>query len=340
MKTAERRRIDTFELWCRRKLLRAPWTARRSNQSILKELVLGVHWKDWCWSWNANTLATSCEELTHWKRPWCWEGLGAGGDGDDREWDGWMASPTRWTWVWVNSGSWWWTGRPGVLQFMGLQRVGHDEATELNWTEPFLKRKKLRLGKLLKGTNWVDSEDEIQPDFFSVSAVWELTEAAKSPTFLSKSPNYCHSTQGSGCPLCASSFPFLSPILDDWYHFWVPDAYCAFGLEYIRGFIHAYFMIRFILPVHCALCPSFLMPQATPFCFTNSSSLYIVSSFWFVPNSNRVDLLSICTIHLPLRSSSIELFMSISSHLTAIYLSTWIVSFSCTYSQYQAQCLD
>ena len=97
--------------------------------------VLGVHWKDWCWSWNSNILGTSCEELTHWKRPWGWEGLRAGGEGEDRGWDGWMASPTRWTWVWVNSGSWWWTGRPGVLWFMGSQRVGHDWATELNWTE-------------------------------------------------------------------------------------------------------------------------------------------------------------------------------------------------------------
>ena len=72
---------------------------------------------------------------THWKRLWCWEGLGAGGEGDDRGWDGWMASPTRWTWVWVNSGSWWWTGRPGVLRFMGSQRVGHNWVTELNWTD-------------------------------------------------------------------------------------------------------------------------------------------------------------------------------------------------------------
>jgi len=79
-------------------------------------------------------LATSCEELTHWKRLWCWEGLGAGGEGDDRGWDGWMASLTRWTWVWVNSGCWWWTGRPGVLRFTGPQRVGHDWATELKWT--------------------------------------------------------------------------------------------------------------------------------------------------------------------------------------------------------------
>ena len=78
---------------------------------------------------------TSCEELTHWKRLWCWEGLGAGGEGDNRGWDGWMASLTWWTWVWVNSGSWWWTGRPGVLRFMGSQRIRHDWATELNWTD-------------------------------------------------------------------------------------------------------------------------------------------------------------------------------------------------------------
>ena len=82
-----------------------------------------------------NTLATCWEELTHWKRPWCWERLKAGDKGDNRGWDGWMASPTRWTWVWVNSGSWWWTGRPGVLRFMGSLRVGHDWVTELNWTE-------------------------------------------------------------------------------------------------------------------------------------------------------------------------------------------------------------
>ena len=94
---------------------------------------LGVHWKDWCWSWNSSTLAISCEELTHWKRPWSWEVLGAGGEGDDRGWDGWMASLTKWTWIWVDSGSWWWTGRPGVLRFMGSQRVGHDWVTELNW---------------------------------------------------------------------------------------------------------------------------------------------------------------------------------------------------------------
>ena len=101
-----------------------------------RKSILNIHWKDWCWSWNSNTLATWCEELTHWKRPWCWERLKAAGEGDDREWDGWMASPTQWTWIWVSSRYWWWTGKPGMLQSMGLQGVGRDWATELNnWTE-------------------------------------------------------------------------------------------------------------------------------------------------------------------------------------------------------------
>ena len=77
-------------------------------------------------------LEPVCYSMSHWKRLWCWEGLGAGGEGDDKGWDGWMASPTWWTRVCMNSGSWWWTGRPGVLQFMGSQRVGHDWVTELN----------------------------------------------------------------------------------------------------------------------------------------------------------------------------------------------------------------
>ena len=92
--------------------------------------VLGVHWKDWCWSWNSNTLTTWCKQLTHLKRPWCWERLTAGAERDDRRWDVWMAPPTQWTWVWASSGKWWRTGKPGVLQSMGLQRVGHNWATE------------------------------------------------------------------------------------------------------------------------------------------------------------------------------------------------------------------
>ena len=121
-------------MWCWRRLLRVPWTARRSNQPILKEI------SPWC-SLEGLMLKLKLQyfghlmrELTHWKRLWCWEGLGAR-EGDGRGWDGWMASLTRWMWVWVNSGSWWWTGRPDILQFMGSQRVGHDWVTELNWTE-------------------------------------------------------------------------------------------------------------------------------------------------------------------------------------------------------------
>ena len=90
IKTAEGWRIDAFKLWCWRRLLRVLWTPRRSNQSILKEINLNIHWKDWCWS--SNTLATWCEEMTLWKRPWCWERMKAGGEGGDRGWDGWMAS--------------------------------------------------------------------------------------------------------------------------------------------------------------------------------------------------------------------------------------------------------
>ena len=125
VKKAEHRTIDAFELWCWRRLLRVPWTARRSNQSILKEISPG------CFFGRNDAKA---ETPILWPL-WCWEGLGAGGEGDDGGWDGWMASLTWWTWVWVNSGSWWWTGRPGVLQFMGSQIVGHDWVTELNWTE-------------------------------------------------------------------------------------------------------------------------------------------------------------------------------------------------------------
>ena len=92
-----------------------------------------------------HTLVTWCEELTHWKRPWCWERLKAGGEGDNRGWDGWMATPTWWKWVWVSSGSWWWRGKPGVLQSMGSQRVRHDWATEPNWTHGALNTKKRKL---------------------------------------------------------------------------------------------------------------------------------------------------------------------------------------------------
>ena len=130
IKKAECQRIHAFKLWCWRRLLRVPWTVRWSNQSILKEINPEYSLEDWCWS--SNTLATWCKELTHWKRPWFWERLKAGGEGDARGWDGWMASLTRWTWFWASSRSWWWIGKSGMLQSMESQRAGHDWTTELN----------------------------------------------------------------------------------------------------------------------------------------------------------------------------------------------------------------
>ena len=134
IKKAECQRIDAFELWCWRRLLRVPWTARRFNQSILKEISLGC-------SLEGLMLKLKLQYFGHlmWRTDSLEKTLIIGkvkvGEGDDRGWDGWLASPTQWTWVWVNSGSWWLTGRPGMLQSMGLQRVGQDWVTELNWTE-------------------------------------------------------------------------------------------------------------------------------------------------------------------------------------------------------------
>ena len=126
IKKAEHWRIDALELWYWRRLMRVPWTARRSNQSIWEEISPE-------YSAEAETpVLWPPDDLTPWKRPWCWERLKAEGEGDNRGWDGWMASPIQWTWVWVGSRSWWWTGKPGVLQPIGLQRVGHDWVTELN----------------------------------------------------------------------------------------------------------------------------------------------------------------------------------------------------------------
>ena len=122
-----------------------------------RKSVLNIHWKNSCWSWSSNTLATWCKELTHWKRPSCWERLKAGGEGDNRGWDGWMASPTRWTWVWASSGSWWRTGKPGMLQSIGSQRVRQDWATEQNW--------KIQQGLLWWSCGW-DSSSPVQGSRF------------------------------------------------------------------------------------------------------------------------------------------------------------------------------
>ena len=110
IKNAEHWRIDAFELWCWRRLLRVPWTARRSNQSILKEISPEYSLEGLMLKLKLKYFGHQCKELTHWKRPWCWKRLKAGGEGDDGGWDGWMASATWWTWVWVGSRSWWWTG--------------------------------------------------------------------------------------------------------------------------------------------------------------------------------------------------------------------------------------
>ena len=129
-KKAEHRRIDAFELWFGEDSWESLGLQGDPTSPSWRKSVLNIHWKDWCWSWNSNTLATWCEELTHWKRPWCWQRLKAGGEGDNRGWDGWMASPMRWTWVWVGSGV---GNGQGSLASMGLQRIRHVWATELNW---------------------------------------------------------------------------------------------------------------------------------------------------------------------------------------------------------------
>ena len=116
---AECQKIDAFELWCQRRLLTVLWMARRSNQSILKEINLVYLLKGLMLKLKSNTLTTWCEGLTHWKRPWCRERLKAGEE-DDRGWDSWMASLTQWVCVWAVFGRrWWWTGKPGMLESMG-----------------------------------------------------------------------------------------------------------------------------------------------------------------------------------------------------------------------------
>ena len=129
IKKVECQRIDAFELWCWRRLLRVPWTWRRSNQSILKEINPEYSLKGLMLKLNLQYLGHLMQRDNSLKGPWCWERLKVG-EGSNRAWDGWMASLPQWTRVWANSGRWWGTGKPGMLQFMGSQRVGHDWVTE------------------------------------------------------------------------------------------------------------------------------------------------------------------------------------------------------------------
>ena len=132
VKKAEHWRTDVFELWCW--LLRVLWAAKRSNQSLLKEISPEYSLEGLMLKLKVQYFGHLMQRTDSFERCWCWERLKAGGEGDDRGWDGWMASPIEWTWVWVNSKSWWWTGRPGMLQSMGLQRVRYDWVTELIWS--------------------------------------------------------------------------------------------------------------------------------------------------------------------------------------------------------------
>ena len=135
IKKAEHQRIDAFELWCRRRLLRVPWTARRSDQSILKEISPRCSLEGLMLKLKLQYFGHLMRRVDSLEKTLMLGGTGGRRRRGRQRMDGWMASPTRRTWVWVRSGSWWRTGRPGVLWFMGLQRVGHDWATELNWTE-------------------------------------------------------------------------------------------------------------------------------------------------------------------------------------------------------------
>ena len=151
-----------IELWCWRRLLRVPWTSRRSNQSILKKISPE-------YSLAGLMLKLKLQYFGHlmWRtdsleRPWCWERLKMGGEGDDRGWNGWMTSLTRWTWVWVSSGSWWWTGKPRVLQSMGSQRLRHNWVTELNWLICQFQFKLLKLHTFFPVISYCSSPIHVQ----------------------------------------------------------------------------------------------------------------------------------------------------------------------------------
>ena len=179
--------------------------------------------KDWCWSWISSTLATSCEEFTHWKRPLCWEGSGAAGEGGNRGWDGWVASPTPWTGVWVNSGSWWWTGRPGVLDSWGCKEL--DMTEWLNWTELKLDSKCYRNTEPAKMTfklkdlrKWQGGEE------LTLAQNWKLIGCSLNKLSIDPQSDMCYQTffmfycykekqSLTPCCMCFFYFDFSFPIV-------------------------------------------------------------------------------------------------------------------------------
>ena len=133
-KKAERQRIDALELWCWRRLSRVPWPARRSNQSILKELSPEYSLEGQKLKLKLQYFGHLMRRIDSLEKTWILANIESRGEGDNREWDGWIASPTRWIWVWTSSRSWWWTRKPSVLQYMGSHRIRYNWATELNWS--------------------------------------------------------------------------------------------------------------------------------------------------------------------------------------------------------------
>ena len=133
IKKAEHRRIDALELWCGEDSWESLGRQRDPTSSSWRKSVLNIHWKDWCWNWNSNILATWCKELTHWKRPWYWERLKAGGEGDNRGWDGWISSPTQWTWVWATLGVG--DGQGGLVCCSPWCCKELEKTEWLNWTD-------------------------------------------------------------------------------------------------------------------------------------------------------------------------------------------------------------
>ena len=169
VKKAEHQRIDAFELWCWRRLLRVPWTARRFNQSILKEISPGCSLERMMLKLKLQFFGHLMRRVDPLEKTLMLGGIWGRRRRDDRGWDGWMASPTQWMWVWVNSGSWWWTGRPGVLRFIGLERVRHDWATELNWTDRFCVRVSWEIKHV---TFWLDPFKSKADNVSCLSVVW------------------------------------------------------------------------------------------------------------------------------------------------------------------------